>query len=209
MKKPFILFDFDGVIADSFQAAFKVSKIICPSLTEDIYRDGFEGNINDWEKSANIHTEECRHGDFFNEYIPRMKREVQIVPGIREVIIELERNHTLIIISSTITNPIREFLEDHGLSNHFTQIMGNDVNKNKVEKIKMVFENYNIGSNDCVFVTDTLGDMREASHKDVGAIGVTWGFHEPERLLRGKPFRLVEKPNDLLSAVSDYFKILK
>lgn len=208
MKKPFILFDFDGVIADSFQPAFEVSKIICPGLTEDIYREGFEGNINDWEKSANIHTEECRHDiDFFTEYIPRMKKEVRIVPGIREAITELEKNHTLIVISSTITSPIREFLEDHGLPNYFTQIMGNDVHKSKVEKIKMVFENYNIGSDDCVFITDTLGDMREASRKDVGAIGVTWGFHESERLLRGKPFRLVEKPNDLLSAVSDYFKI--
>lgn len=208
MKKPFILFDFDGVIADSFQPSFEVSKIICPSLTEDIYREGFEGNINDWEKSENIHTEECRHDiDFFKEYIPRMKKEVQIVPGIREAITELEKKHTLIVISSTITSPIREFLEDHGLPNHFTQIMGNDVHKSKVEKIKMVFKNYNIGSDDCVFITDTLGDMREASCKNVGAIGVTWGFHDSKRLLLGKPFRLVEKPNDLLSAVSYYFKL--
>lgn len=210
MKKSFVLFDFDGVIADSFKPAFEVSKMICPHLTEDIYRKRFERNINDWEELINIHTKECRHDiDFYKEYLPRMKKEVQIVPGMRDVIIELKKSHILIIISSTITNQILGFLKTHDLINHFTQIMGNDVHKSKVEKIKMVFESYGIGPDNCVFVTDTLGDMHEASLKNVGVIGITWGFHESGRLIRGKPFRLVEKPNDLLMAVCDYFKVSK
>lgn len=47
MKKPFILFDFDGVIADSFKLSFEIAKMICPHITEDIYQKRFEGNIND------------------------------------------------------------------------------------------------------------------------------------------------------------------
>ena len=210
MKKKFILFDFDGVIADSFRPAFEIQKMICPHLTEDIYRKRFEGNINDWEEPINVHTEECRHDiDFFTEYIPRMKKEVQIVPGMKDVVIELEKNYILIVISSTITSPIKEFLEGHDLANHFAQIMGNDVHTSKVEKMKIVFEKYNVEATDCVFITDTLGDMHEAEKMGVGAIGITWGFHALETLLRGKPFRLVEKPNDLLTAAVDYFKVLK
>ncbi len=210
MKKKFILFDFDGVIADSFLPAFEIQKMICPHLTEDIYRKRFEGNINDWEEPINVHTEECRHDiDFFTEYIPRMKKEVQIVRGMKEVILELEKNYRLIVISSTITSPIQEFLEGHDLANHFAQIMGNDVHTSKIKKIKMVFEKYGVKSKDCVFITDTLGDMHEAEKTGVGTVGITWGFHTPETLLRGKPFRLVEKPSDLLTAVADYFKILK
>lgn len=207
-KNKFILFDFDGVIADSFRLAFEIQKIICPHLTEDIYRKLFEGNINDWEESINVHTEECRHNvDFFTEYVPRMKKKVQIVPGIKEVIIELEKSYKLIVISSTITSPIQEFLEEHDLANHFAQIMGNDVHKSKIEKMKMVFEEYSVEAESCVFITDTLGDMHEAEKMEVGAIGITWGFHTPETLRRGKPFRLVEKPNELLTAVADYFKL--
>lgn len=210
MRKKFILFDFDGVIADSFRPAFEINKMICPHLTEDIYRKRFEGNINDWEEPINVHTEECRHDiDFFTEYIPRMKNEVQIVPGIKEVIIGLEKTYTLIVISSTITSPIQEFLLGHGLTYHFSQIMGNDVHKSKVEKIKMVFEQYGAEAKDCVFITDTLGDMREAEKTGVGVIGITWGFHMSETLQREKPFRLVNKPNDLLAAVADYFKVAK
>ena len=209
MKK-IILFDFDGVIADSFRTAFEIQKIICPHLTEGIYRKRFEGNINDWEEPINVHTEECRHDiDFFTEYSPRMKNEVQIVPEMKDIIIELGRNYTLIIISSTITSPIQEFLERHDLANHFVQIMGNDVHKSKIEKIKMVFKKYGAEANDCVFITDTLGDMHEAEKMGVGAIGITWGFHVQGTLQRGKPFQIVQKPNDLLSAVADYFKVFK
>ena len=48
MKTRYILFDFDGVIADSYAPAFEVQKMICPHLTEEVYRKRFEGNINDW-----------------------------------------------------------------------------------------------------------------------------------------------------------------
>jgi len=134
MKKPFIFFDFDGVITDSFQVAFEVNKMICPHLTENLYRKRFEGNINDWENPINVHTEKCRHDiDFFTEYIPKMKNGVKIIPGIKNII-ELEKNYTLIIISSTITSPIQEFLEKYDLVNYFVETMGNDIHKSKIEK---------------------------------------------------------------------------
>ncbi len=83
--------------------------------------------------------------------------------------------------------------------------MGADVHKSKVEKIKMVFEKYSIGPKDCIFITDTLGDMREAEKTGIDAIGVTWGFHKIETLEQGEPFRLVETPPALATAIADYF----
>ncbi|MBU1557930.1 HAD hydrolase-like protein [Patescibacteria group bacterium] len=143
MKK-YILFDFDGVIVDSFQVAFGVTKKICPHLTENQYKKRFEGNINDWEEPVNLHTKECRHDiDFFGEYIPLLKKEAQIVPGIKKVILELEKKYELVVISSTITSPILDFLESSNLVSHFNWVMGNDVHKSKVEKMKMVFSKYN------------------------------------------------------------------
>jgi phosphoglycolate phosphatase len=210
MKNSFILFDFDGVIVDSFRPAFEVNKLICPYLTEDLYKERFEGNINDWIHSTTVHTKDCRHDiDFFSEYVPRMKNEVQVVPGMLEVVAALEQISNLIIISSTTTSPIQEFLREHSLVDYFTQILGNDVHTSKVEKIKLVFDRYSKEAKDCVFITDTLGDLHEANKVGVGGIGVTWGFHTPETLLRGKPFRLAYKPNDLFTTVEDYFKVLK
>jgi HAD superfamily hydrolase (TIGR01509 family) len=205
-NKKFILFDFDGVIADSYEAAFEVERLICPDITETIYRRRFEGNINDWEDPMHGHTGACRHDiSFFDEYIPRMKERVKVVPGIEKVIEELAKSNTLIIISSTITSPINDFIESHGMTKYFTEVMGNDVHKSKVEKIKMVFEKHDASPKDCIFITDTLGDMREAEKTGVGAIGVSWGFQHKETLAKGNPFRIVDNPHGVLSAVSDYF----
>lgn len=207
MHTNFILFDFDGVIVDSFATAFEVKKMICPNATEADYKKGFEGNINDWQKADTKHDEKCRHDiDFFAEYIPRIKERVLTIPGIEKVIKELAKSYTLIVISSTLTAPIQGLLEKYNLAPFFVEVMGNDVHTSKVEKMKMVFSKYNIDSNKCVFITDTLGDMREAKHVKMGSIGVTWGFHDRETLIRGEPFKIVEKPEDLVTTVSEYFK---
>lgn len=205
MKRKFILFDFDGVIVDSFAAAFEVNKMLCPHITEDEYRRCFEGNINDYWQ-APTHTEKCRQDiDFFDGYIPRLK-EVKIIPEMLKIIKTFSRLYTLIIVSSTLTSPIHELIKRYHAIPYFTEIMGNDVHASKVEKIKMIFSKYSAGPNQCVFITDTLGDMRESSQTGVGSIGVSWGFQKRETLLKGNPFRIVEKPKELLTAIPAYFE---
>jgi phosphoglycolate phosphatase-like HAD superfamily hydrolase len=83
--------------------------------------------------------------------------------------------------------------------------MGNDVHASKVEKIRMVFSKYNTDAEHCVFVTDTLGDIREANVLNVKSIGVSWGFHEKERLEIGNPFKIIYKPGELLRVINDAF----
>lgn len=205
MRK-FILFDFDGVVVDSFAPAFEVNKIICPHITEYEYKKRFEGNINNWKDTVFEHNENCRHDvDFFAEYLPRMRKQVKMVPGMEKIIKEMSHEYSLIIISSTVSSHIVELLNKFNLSNCFIEIMGNDVHNSKVEKIKIVFSKYGITHNHCVFVTDTLGDIREAAHMKVDAIGVSWGFHESETLSKGKPFRIIDKPGDLPLVISEYF----
>lgn len=208
MKK-LILFDFDGVILDSFSAAFGTSQLMCPHLTEDQYRMFFEGNIFNTGQSYfsdTSHSESCRHDtDFWEHYIPRLKRDGRLFPGMEVAVRALAQEHTLIIVSSGDDVFIKEFLAENELAPHFDRVMGNAVHTSKEEKIKMVFADYGAEAHQCIFVTDTLGDMHEAARMEVGSIGVTWGFHEPERLAKGNPFRLVETPKHIPQAVTDYF----
>ncbi len=205
--KKFILFDFDGVITDSFKTALNVIQAICPHISAEHYKKGFEGNINEWQKLRSEHTEDCRlDADFFEEYVPRMKTEMQMFPVMKEVIQECAEKYTLVVISSTTSDAIKYFLDKYSVADCFAEILGNDVSFSKVEKIKMVFNKYTIQPQDCVFVTDTLGDMKEARHMDVDAIGVLWGFHDQETLSKGKPVSFVKRPQEILQAVDDYFK---
>lgn len=206
--KRFVLFDFDGVIADSYATTLRVCKYRCPNFIEEDFIRGFEGNINDWatEFHKNTHSPECRHDIAWpDDYVPEFEKHVQPFVGINEVLKALASEYRLIIISSTITSPIESFLTKFEMGDLFAQVMGNDVHKSKVEKMRMVFEKYGVLANDCVFVTDTLGDMREAKEHEMGAIGVSWGFHPHATLEKGVPFRIVDKPVELLDAVSDFF----
>ena len=205
MEKKIILFDFDGVIVDSFQAAFRVSKVVDRNITEESFRSLFNGNINDWKKG--LSKEEVRRADeeFFGRYLPTLK-QARVFPGMEKVIAELGKKYTLLIISSTISSQIRTFMERNKIAEHFNDIMGNDVHEDKTEKIKMIFEKHGARSENYVFITDTLGDMKEASKAGIISIGVSWGFQKKENLLKGKPFSIAGKPKELLRIISDYFK---
>jgi len=179
--------------------------MICPHITESDYKRRFEGNINDWQEPT--HTKECRNDiDFFAEYAPRMEAEVNVIPGMPEIIKQFAQSYMLIIISSTITAPIQQFIKKHNLAMYFTEVMGNDIHASKAEKIKMVFSKYGTDSAKCLFITDTLGDIKEATGVGVAAIGVTWGFQDKKTLLKGNPLFIAEKPEELPSIVSNYFQ---
>ncbi len=207
-KRKIVFFDFDGVIADSFSIAFEINKIIDPNIvSENDYRKLFDRNIAEWAVNS-IPKEELDKisREFFKKYIPQMKN-VKIFPAMKKVIAKLGKIYTLFIISSTITSPIRDFLERNNILSYFNDILGSKfIDTNKTERIKTVFKNYGVGAEDCVFITDTLGDMREAASVGVQSIGVTWGFQKKENLTKGTPFSFAEKPEELLDIVPKYFE---
>ena len=168
-------------------------------------RRRFKGNINDSyidEKGRPATGEEDK--EFFDIYIPAMMK-FKIFPRMLNAIEKLSEKYRLIIISSTITGPIREYMEGHNATRYFTEIMGNDVHKSKVEKIKMVFDKYGVSADDCLFITDTLGDLLEAEKTGVEGIAVSWGFHDSETLQKGNPAALVNTPEELLAEIDRYF----
>jgi phosphoglycolate phosphatase len=205
MEKRFILFDFDGVIADSFALSYDVSRIFHPELDDKAYRKLFEGNV--YESLKKLRDIDIKnHGrNYFDVFVPRMKDEAHLFAGMDTVIKELHAEYTLTIVSSTPSLAISQFLERNGLHTYFSDILGQDIHTSKVEKIRMLFEKYAIHAEVCVFITDTLGDIREAKEHAMGAIGVSWGMHTHETLGQGIPFRIVDTPAELPDAISDYF----
>lgn len=59
---------------------------------------------------------------------------------------------------------------------------------------------------DAVFITDTLGDIREARECDIDSIAVTWGFHERKTLEKGNPIVIVSDPRELFVEIDNVLK---
>lgn len=213
-KDKFVLFDFDGVIADSFVLASALAKRTCTHLDAEQYRSAFEGNVYDtFDKDQPSggrpdHGPECDHTlDWWPEY-EKGFANIAAFDGVIQAINEIATGYTLIIITSCRANIVQPFLERTGIAHHFVDILDVDVHTSKTKKIEILFEKYGAAAADCVFITDTLGDIREAAHHSIGAIACSWGFHSHDRLEKGVPFRIVDKPAELPDAVNDYFSLV-
>ena len=200
-----LLFDFDGVIVNTFRLSYEsMKKVVLNPPNEESYRKWFEKSIYDNEdyklKNKGSQPSVSENDSFFKEYTPLLMKE-KPVSGMTDVIQELHKTHRLVIISSTINSPVNAYLDKHNLSQYFDGIYGGDTHTSKVAKIKMVFAEFNVTAGDCLFITDTLGDIREAEKAGVKSIGVTWGFHKLETLQKGSPVAIANTPEELLSLI--------
>lgn len=198
----FVLFDFDGVIADSFDLAFEVARRFNPDIEDAEFRALFHGNIFDTTGRAE---KRFINDGWDDAYVPRVLNETFLVGGISEALETLHDQYTLAIISSTASGIIGDFLTKHALGKYFSDVMGKDVHTSKVEKMRMIFKKYTVGPEACVFITDTVGDVHEAKEHEMGAIAVTWGFHPRATLEQVSPFRIVDAPREIPDAVGEYF----
>lgn len=61
----------------------------------------------------------------------------------------------------------------------------------------MIMSKFNAKPEDCIFVTDTVGDINEAKKLNIDAIGVTWGLHSREILEEAKPLAIIDTIEEL------------
>lgn len=197
-----IFWDFDGVIADTFHQCFAISKMVHPDMTEEEYRQRFEGNIN----KAQHRTPAVREINFFEEF-EKTIFDANLTEGIADAIKELSDDYSHVVISSTVTYLIDQYLTQHNLRQYFAEIMGNDVAHSKVEKFKLGFERHDTSSDHSVFITDTLGDIREAHEVGVPVIAVPWGFQARETLEKGNPTAIIESVDELVAKVNEIVSV--
>ncbi|OGI57116.1 hypothetical protein A3B85_03230 [Candidatus Nomurabacteria bacterium RIFCSPHIGHO2_02_FULL_37_13] len=194
-----ILFDFDGVLIDTFIISLKISREVNKKMSLNLFRSIFNGNIYD---SLKNNTKVKQHPEFFKLY-EKQSRKLEIPKKLKDLICKLSKNYTLAIISATPSTLIATILKQANVFKYFSDILGGDIHTSKVVKNKMLLEKYKIEPKDAVFITDTTGDILEARECGIESIAVTWGFHEKETLQKEKPFKIVSTPEDLEKAIEE------
>lgn len=185
---------------DTFEITYASAvEVVSRPITRDEYRTFFNGNIYD-AKLVSVPEKMDETSPFFKRYSPQLLT-LEPVHGIREIITKMATLGTLAVISSAINNPIERFLEKHGLRDSFAKVYGADVHLNKVKKISMALADFGIAPAETIFITDTLGDIREAAKAGITSIAVTWGFHSHEILQTGNPLVIVHSPEELFAVL--------
>lgn len=193
--KPLVLFDFDGTIANTFDALVAIlnkhkDKYGYQKITPSLVKKLRDKSLSEVVKIANIPKWKL----FF--IARRTKKElnsqleiVPLVKGIGEIFRELRKNYRIGIMSSNSKKNVFKFLTLHGLK--ADEIYGNVSLFSKARKLRKL--------KPLVYVGDEARDV-EACHKaGVPIIAVTWGFNSKKALKKAD--YLVGKPNEIVKVL--------
>ncbi len=219
-----VLFDFDGVIADSLDYAFNwfgyaADKFGVDLPFEDLegFRDSFIEPFPEFYKWLGFDWEDGREAiyDAYLEY--HAAHPVGLVDGIEVVISELSRKPgvKLGIVSSNDQQVLEDNLAHHGLAGDFDVVIG--VNKDLSIPLKpnptsllMALSQLGSSPSESVYIGDQPSDIltaqnagKKARNGSLRTIGVTTGFSTRSRLENAspRPDHIVDHPIEILTAL--------
>ncbi|MGB3292963.1 MAG: HAD hydrolase-like protein [Phormidesmis sp.] len=203
----FLIFDFDGTIADTLATIVRITNRIAPEYgysptTPEKLRYYQSLSTQDMLKQAEIPLFRLPF------LLRRVRREmgaeimtVPIAPDLAATLRDLAAaNHQLIVMSSNSQQNIHCFLNRHGLSDVFESVQGGVGLLSKARVLKRIVQRNNLDFSQVIYVGDETRDI-DASHR-VGILvaAVTWGFSSREALAAQQPAFLIDHPRQLLGA---------
>ncbi len=198
--KKLVLFDFDGVLVNTADLCYKIHQDANSGLTKERYKELTSYSWEEVIEKLRVEEGYKRPPDFDTHYENGL-----ITLSIHDILLGtisvLTQKYILAIVSSSMSSSIRTFLEKEKAAAYFKDVLGSDVHISKVKKIKMILEREGVAPVNVVFITDTLGDIRDATECGVKTIAVTWGFQERETLQKGNPAAILDNPAELLETI--------
>jgi len=173
-----IIFDFDGVIAESVQVKTDAFAALYASFGADIVSKVVEhheahGGMSRFEKIRLYHEsflnrtvakEEITNlASQFSELVVEKVIDAPYVPGALEYIQQSYKQYKLFISTGTPTEEIRQILECREIANYFTDIFGSP--ERKTVHLKHILSKYDLKPDELIFFGDSNSDLNAS--KDV------------------------------------------
>jgi phosphoglycolate phosphatase len=203
-----ILFDFDGVLADTLGDLLQFGQEACDEL--GVKHIATQNDLSSLEvMSFATYGQQLEIPDhLINEFVRRClakfgtkKSPPEIFKGLDKVVRGLSTNNTIGVITGNSSGNVKAFLAEHGLDGCVRAIYGVDAPGSKVQKISQA-RNQFLKDDELVFmVGDSASDIRAAKEAGVKSIAVTWGHQSAETLLRAGPDHLIHSPSELLKVI--------
>ncbi|MCB2293401.1 HAD family hydrolase [Clostridium algoriphilum] len=178
-----VIFDYDGVIVDSFITVYDIYKTIgsklnvkIPSTIEE-FRKTYGDNFSECYKNLGIDKDnQTKAMKIFGEELENKNPE--IFCGIKDVLSWANEHYEVILISSNYTKEVLQKLENNNIHKYFSFIDGNCA-INKSEKFKFILEKYKLKSNEVIVIGDRLSDYTSAIEAEIEHIIIVeygWGY---------------------------------
>ncbi len=197
-----VMFDYDGVIVDSFE-------IFSACFMRACHQNNFD-EVNSPEKvlalfEANVFEALLAFGlddllinqilETFQSDIVSYQNNLKLFDNMADTLKKISVNNKIVIITSNVTMAAKRVLHSNGV-NCFEDILGAEVEKSKEQKIRITMARYT--GLPAFYVGDTKGDMIEGRKAGAITVAALWGWHTIQKLEEGSPDHFVSTPQALL-----------
>jgi phosphoglycolate phosphatase len=196
----------DGTLVQTRSASWEIFQETAvryglPVRSAEEFFELFDGNF--FESLDRLSSDPARADEVREHFLTALRERYTptLIPGMADVVKQLAPHYALAVMSSNAMAAIRRTLEAGGVARCFAHVFSADVASSKKNHLRRVMadplygnvrrctadyvEDRPVSGDEVVLVTDTVGDVREGVATGVRVVGVSWGMHSEESLLRG------------------------
>ncbi len=204
-----ILFDFDGTIADSFDAVLQITNRLAKEF-------GYEpAGPAEVERLQNLNSREILKQSkipmiklplLLRRLKTEMHREIghlQPIVGMHDALTQLQQQgHQLGIVTSNTQDNVSVFLKKHQMESLFEYVQAGVALFGKGRSIRRVLRQHQLAPHTVIYVGDETRDIEAAKAISIKVIAVSWGFNSSRALAEQHPDALVRAPHELADAIA-------
>ena len=205
MKINAVIFDYDGVIADSGDMIFDITSRFMERHGVRLEKGAMlTGNAKEALRKAGLEHRMAEFMPFLKSESVKRFREVKVFAGMKTVITQLHGSHALGIVSNGFMPFIERHLSLHGLSGYIRTVVDGTEPRIKPDPYQILKCLSLLGATpeECCYVGDTETDIVAARAAGVAkVIAVSYGFHNAEMLKNADA--IIHNPESIITAMNE------
>ena len=197
----YIVFDFDGTIADTFDVikSIAINEFDAYDFDFELIRsEGTKGLF----KKMNIPLWKLPEMALKVTSRLRNNKEIKLFPEVIDLLNILKKDYKIGIVSSNSKENIIDTLQKHNIEKMFEFVYSDSSIFGKHLVLRKMCSKYKINPIDVIYVGDEDRDIVAAKKVKIKNIAVTWGFNSKEKLCKVKPDYLADSPMQILEIIS-------
>ncbi|HPQ29889.1 MAG TPA: HAD-IA family hydrolase [Desulfobacteraceae bacterium] len=204
----YILFDFDGTVADTIDLAINIYNRIAQEydrepLSPEDKKIIAGGRAQDMLKLFNMSPQKLsiimlRIKKEIHEHMPGLPPFEGIPESVRDI---KNKGYQLAIITSNSRSNVNLFLKNNGMDQEFDFVYSGKSIFGKDKVFKRMFHKKEISPEEAIYIGDETRDIEACKKVGIPIISVTWGMNNPKILSTLNPDQMAHSPQEIIGCI--------